>query len=53
MTRAAPPQFPLPDHRTMVDVLADEAHGCACELADWEGHQDDCPITMAFGEQAA
>lgn len=39
--------FPYPDHRTMADVLADEADGCTCEMAEID-HRDDCPIIVAM-----
>lgn len=44
--------FPYSDHRTMAEVLADEADGCTCELPDAHDHSDDCPIIMAMGEAA-
>lgn len=43
---AAVGTFPYPDHRTMADVLADEADGCFCEMAELD-HADDCPIVVA------
>lgn len=55
MTRvaAAVGTFPYPDHRTMTDVLADEAAGCSCELPNARDHSDDCPIILALLDDAA
>lgn len=41
---AAPAAFPYPDHRSMDQVLRDEADGCTCELTEIYGDQDGCPI---------
>lgn len=46
------PTFPYPDHRTMDQVLRDEAEGCFCELTEIHGDQDDCPILASFEEAA-
>lgn len=48
MVKAAPPVFPLPDHRSMADVLSDENFGCTCDMPDGEeGHDNDCPVIAA------
>ena len=50
---AAPAVFPLPWHRTMDEVFSDEADGCQCEGADYIGHEEDCPVWLAFTGDAA
>lgn len=51
----APARWPYPNHRTMEQVLRDEAEGCRCELVDELGDREDCYLLLrlAAEDQAA
>jgi len=36
--------FPMPFHRTMAQVMADEANGCFCEMVNVHDDADDCGL---------
>ena len=52
MCSASASEWPYADHRTMADVLLDEADGCACEMTDVD-RCDECPVLALFDEQDA
>lgn len=49
---AAPACWPYPGHRTMAEVVADEARGCFCELVEENGDAPDCAFGATYDEEA-
>lgn len=44
--------MPFSDHRSMEQVIADEARGCLCELVERFGDAPDCQFVQAFEREA-
>lgn len=42
--------WPNPFHRTMAEVLRDEAVGCFCEIIAEHGHRRDCKMVARIKE---